>query len=109
MLSCYLKVGEQYGKPTLSLPFGGLQNKYGACAGLTPDQPTKRIAETTIIKGREFPLRLRNDKRTVDRGAWGLGDSFRAGRKRKTPGGEAGLGVGGETRQAPLVGRLCCC
>ena len=69
--SCYLKVGEQYGKPTLSLPFGGLQNKYGACAGLTPDQPAKRIAETTIIKGREFPLRLRNDKRTVDRGAWG--------------------------------------
>ena len=67
----YLKVGEQYGKPTLSLPFGGLQNKYGACAGLTPDQPAKRIAETTIIKGREFPLRLRNDKRTVDRGAWG--------------------------------------
>jgi len=36
-----------------------------------------------------------------------LGDSFRAGRK--TPGGEAGLGVGGETQRAPLVGRLCCC
>ena len=69
--SCYLKVGEQYGKPTLSLPFGGLQNKCGACAGLTPDQPARHIDETRIIKGREFPLRLRNDERTVDRGAWG--------------------------------------
>jgi hypothetical protein len=68
---CYLKVGEQYGKPTLSLPFGGLQNKCGACAGLTPDQPARHIEETTMIKGREFPLRLRNDERTVDRGAWG--------------------------------------
>ena len=53
--SFYLKLGEHYGKPTLSLFFGGLQNKYGACAGLTPDQPAKHVEETTIIKGREFP------------------------------------------------------
>ncbi|MFN9910105.1 MAG: hypothetical protein ACK56F_28995 [bacterium] len=36
-----------------------------------------------------------------------MGNSFRAGRK--TPGGEAGLGVKGETQRAALVGSLCCC
>ena len=70
-LSCHLKVGELYGKPTLSLPFGGLQKMCGACAGLIPDQPAKHTEETTIIKGRECPVRLRNDKRTVDQGARG--------------------------------------
>ena len=35
------------------------------------DQPARHLEETTIIKAREFPLRLRNDELAVDRGAWG--------------------------------------
>ena len=58
-----------------AFPSGACRTSVGlitsTCAGLTPDQPARHIEETAIIKGREFPLRLRNDERTADRGGWG--------------------------------------
>jgi len=56
----------QYGKHTLSLPLGGVQNKYRACAGLTLDQPAKHIEDTAIIKGREFSFHLNDDAQSIE-------------------------------------------